>query len=308
MHDELTQNYLILVVEDDATHLHLITSCLSENYRILIAKTRAKAIELLTTNDVDILLLDINLPDGNGFNICKEVKSSRSLYGEVSVIFMTSEESASDEAFALSIGGNDYIRKPFNDQVLIARVELQASLIRKTQLLAQLVKLDGLTEIPNRRAFDEQLTLEWNRAKRDKTSLSLSIIDIDYFKEYNDTYGHPAGDKSLKLMAKCLKDSIQRSADFFARYGGEEFVVILYGALPENPKMIMERLLQRFIKLNIPHSASTVSSVLTFSAGICTAFPEHDELAKFLPCADSLLYQAKEQGRARIVDGRLTEY
>jgi diguanylate cyclase (GGDEF)-like protein len=307
MTDELSEEFQILVVEDDPTHLHLITNCLKNDYRILIAKTQAKAFELLNNNHIDALLLDINLPDGNGFNICNEVKSNRSKYGDISIIFMTSEESASDEAYGLKIGANDYIRKPYNDDVLRARVDLQIKLLRRTQLLAQLVKLDGLTEIPNRRAFDEQLTKEWLRAKRDKVSLSLAMIDIDYFKQFNDTYGHPAGDKCLKKMAKCLVRTIQRSSDFYARFGGEEFAIILYGTELTDANKILKQLLQRFSNLGIKHEKSDVDSVVTFSAGVCTAQPYSDALDGFLEFTDGLLYQAKEQGRARVISAQYSK-
>ncbi len=299
--------YRILIIEDDPTQLHLISGCLRYDYAISVAKTQQAGLAILATGNIDIVLLDITLPDGSGFEICRELRSNKGLYGEIAIIFMTGHDSMDDEVHGLRLGANDYIRKPFNYSVLRARIELQVQLLRKTQLLSQLANLDGLTEIPNRRAFDERLNNEWNRAKRDHLPLSLAILDIDYFKEYNDNYGHSAGDDCLKKLANCLRQTIGRSADFFARYGGEEFVIILYNAPIEDARALMQRILHNFRQLAIVHEHSQASSIVTFSAGVTTAYPVADQFSAFFDSADRYLYHAKTAGRNRICSGLCME-
>lgn len=301
---EQNRQYTILVVEDEATVLQVITGYLSSYYHILIAKTRQKALELLESKEIDIVLLDVNLPDGNGFEICYQVRTHKEIYGDICIIFMTGLESSDDEITGLKLGANDYIHKPINCTVLKARVDLQAELIRKTRLLSELTKIDGLTEIPNRRAFDEQLKQEWNRAKREGKLLSLALLDIDYFKQFNDTYGHPAGDLCLKKLAWCLKESFQRSSDFYARYGGEEFAVILYDAGLDDAVEKLNATLNKLVELDIEHKSAKQKDYVTFSTGLSTANPTKDDFENFLESADKLLYQAKENGRSQVC-GRL---
>lgn len=297
------QLYRILIIEDEPAQLHLLSGCLRPDYAVSVAKTKKAGMEILATRKIDILLLDITLPDGNGFDICHEVRSNKSLYGDISIIFMTGHDSMDDEVHGLKLGGNDYIRKPFNYAVLRARIELQVQLLRKTQLLAQLADLDGLTEIPNRRAFDQRLDSEWHRAKRENAPLSIAIIDIDFFKEYNDNYGHSAGDDCLKKLAASLRQVICRGSDFYARIGGEEFVVLLYNTQRHEALLLLERLLTTFTNLGIPHEKSAVAPHVTFSAGCFTARPTQDSLEQFFDKADNHLYQAKSEGRNRVCDG-----
>lgn len=304
---ELYRQYQILIVEDEPANIAVISGCMDPDDTIAIAKTKQKALQLLSERSFDVVLLDILLPDGNGFDICKEVVAHRDLYGMASIIFMTSMDSPDDEARGLSLGASDYIHKPINGPVLSARIKLQKRLIRQSELLDHLARIDGLTEIPNRRAFDDQLEKEWNRAKRENKTLSLALLDIDYFKGYNDHYGHPAGDQCLKQIACILSDFFHRGSDLVARYGGEEFAIILFDADLEESKALVNKLLKTLIDRNIPHLASQVANCVSFSAGLCTALPANDQSRHFLTCADEMLYQAKEQGRARVCGTLLAE-
>jgi len=297
---ELQRQYQVLVIEDEPANIAVITGCLQQDVNISIAKTKSKSLEILKERSFDVVLLDVLLPDGNGFDICQEVMSNKEVYSVGSIIFMTSLDSPDDEAKGLSLGASDYIHKPINCQVLKARIKLQLQLIRKTELLDHLARIDGLTEIPNRRAFDSQLEKEWQRAKREKKCLTLALLDIDYFKQYNDLYGHPAGDQCLKQLAFCLTKFFQRGSDFVARYGGEEFGVLLYDTELEKSIELLNNSLMYFIDQKIPHLGSEVKKVVSFSAGLCTAFPEKDQFTHFVESADQMLYQAKEQGRARV--------
>ncbi|WP_019529553.1 diguanylate cyclase domain-containing protein [Dasania marina] len=170
--------------------------------------------------------------------------------------------------------------------------------------LEHLTRTDALTQLANRRYFDEYLEKEWLRGRRDKTVLSLIICDVDYFKKYNDSYGHIAGDKCLQQIAIALKSAFSRSVDLVARYGGEEFAVILPGSVVEDAG-VMERAAKSIAELQIAHSQSTVSEYVTMSFGACVVKPNNDiEIVEFIKRADQALYRAKEEGRncGRVVD------
>ena len=293
------RTFHILAVEDDPANLHLIAASLQGAYRVSVAKTLAKARELLLKHRFDILLLDVMLPDGSGMDLCKEVIQDSDTHGDVRIIFMTGLTSAEDEVKGLNLGAADYIHKPIVQSVLLARVRLQAQLLRRNELLAKLARVDGLTEIANRRAFDNQLKDEWFRAKREKHLLTLAIVDIDYFKNYNDHYGHPEGDKCLHSIAQFLKHFFRRGGDFVARYGGEEFTVLLPDTNLEDSLILFEKAQIALADLALPHITSSVKPTVSFSAGVCCANPMLDEPQRFVTVADNQLYLAKESGRAK---------
>lgn len=295
------RQYHLLLVEDDPVNIDVIVSCIGNLYQLYIAKTREKAFKILAKTDIDLVLLDINLPDGNGFDICKELMDNKDIYGNLNVVFMTGMDKPEDEARGIQLGASDYITKPINCTVLKARIDLQTKLIRQTELLSQLARIDGITEINNRRAFDDQLKNEWNRAMREQKELSLCLLDLDFFKQYNDTYGHPAGDECLRKLAKCLKNKFRRGSDFVARYGGEEFAILFYRTDADEAKRLIEQVLDSFMALKIRHETSKVSDYTSFSAGICSTLPDEAKSPDvLLGYTDKQLYLAKEQGRAKV--------
>jgi diguanylate cyclase (GGDEF)-like protein len=173
------------------------------------------------------------------------------------------------------------------------------------QELQQLVMVDGLTGVANRRRFDEYLYQQWRRTQREEKPLSLMLCDVDFFKFYNDRYGHQAGDECLRQIAQAIKRGIQRPGDLVARYGGEEFAVILPDSSVKGTIKVVTRIREEIAKLKLPHLASTVSSYVTISIGISSVFPsEQNSLENAIAKADRALYQAKAQGRNRycIVD------
>lgn len=183
------------------------------------------------------------------------------------------------------------------DQVAIA--------IRQSELYEQVKQqaaIDGLTGIANRRAFNQKLAQEWRRARREQSPLSLILCDIDYFKQYNDTYGHPQGDRCLKKVAHVLKKAVKRPADLVARYGGEEFALILPRTDPEGADSLAEMMRRQLNSLRLPHARSTVSPYVTLSIGITTQTPRKEEKSyfQFLNTADQALLAAKNLGRDRI--------
>ena len=179
---------------------------------------------------------------------------------------------------------------------------IEAILYDRALLLSREVTIDGLTQISNRRAFDQRLDKEWHRLAREHLSLSLLLCDVDFFKRYNDRYGHPAGDDCLRAVAKSIESCIRRPADLVARYGGEEFAVILPNTLEDGAVFMATNICQAINNLHIPHEASFVNDHITISIWVSTVFPDKNIDPKTLiESADKALYSAKDQGRDRAV-------
>ena len=187
-------------------------------------------------------------------------------------------------------------------QAEIALAEVESNLRNANQELQKLVNLDGLTQIANRRCFDERFVYEWQRLYRERQSLSLVMFDVDYFKRYNDYYGHQLGDQALLLIAQAVDQLVCRPADLVARYGGEEFIVILPNTNLDGAIAVAKNLHKAIADLQIPHQDSGVSDVVTVSMGIASDIPQLDRSPYVLiNQADQALYYAKQQGRNRSV-------
>ena len=299
MSDQTKQ--VILLVDDVPKNLQILGNALkSDDLTVAFATNGKKALEYVQKKQPDLILLDIMMPDMDGYEVCKRIKADTQTM-HIPIIFITAMSDADDEYRGFELGGADYITKPFNPRLVRARVESQLRLKRKTDLLEKLSSIDGLTEIPNRRQFDETLSNEWARARRAQSNISLILIDIDFFKQYNDHYGHAAGDKCLQKVAKTLKHSLKRPSDFVARYGGEEFVVILSEIDHKSALMMANKLNESIFQLELPHEASQVSEYLTISLGIATTIPQDDQRHEsLLETADKYLYEAKSSGRNQV--------
>jgi diguanylate cyclase (GGDEF)-like protein len=203
-----------------------------------------------------------------------------------------------DENRGFALGAVDYITKPFHPPMVKARVRLHLNLKRKQELLEQYAFIDALTEVPNRRRFDEVLDNEWNRAARSRLPLSLIFMDIDKFKNYNDTYGHGRGDDCLRKVAGAIKKSMRRAGDFVARYGGEEFAVVLPHVTHAEAMTLAEQIQKNVGELAIRHDASDAAAHVSLSLGVATTIPEQETAATILlEAADKMLYEAKNTGR-----------
>lgn len=245
----------------------------------------------------DLICLDINLPDLDGYKVCKALKNNPQTK-PIPIIFITGKDSQEDELKGLKLGAADYFPKPFRMPLVLARVAMQIELKRKTDLLEQLVDMDGLTGIPNRRRFDHLLDQEWRRARRRKNTLTVCFIDVDLFKAFNDHYGHAAGDRCLKRVAHRLERDIKRADDSVARYGGEEFVVLLPNVSSHEAKTLAESLCSGVGSLKIPHSESSCDEYVTISVDVATVTPTTDFTKEDLvKAADEQLYIAKNLGR-----------
>jgi diguanylate cyclase (GGDEF)-like protein len=288
----------ILIVDDEKSNLYILTEILHEKFTIVVAKCGQKAIELAFAHQPDLVLLDIMLPDIDGFQVLKSFKNSDSLK-DVPVIFISALNDVENEEKGLSLGAVDYIIKPFSPTIVRARVNTHLKIARQRKMIETLAMLDGLTEIPNRRSYQIRLEDEWLRAERTASSLTLATLDIDFFKQFNDNYGHSDGDEALKAVAKTMINSLKRAADFAARTGGEEFAIIIPENSAEGAFLLLNDLCRNIKELKIPHEFSTVDKFLTVSVGGVTCMPHKKNITKqeLIEAADSLLYKAKSNGR-----------
>ena len=288
----------ILVVDDMTTTLLLLNDLLKDTYEVKIAKSGTKALEILNApNDIDLILLDIEMPDINGYDVCKRIKNNETIKN-IPIIFITGRTSQEDEEYGLNLGAIDYITKPFNKAIVKLRIKNYLDLKIKNDMLEKLSMYDGLTNIRNRRFFDETFEKTFSEIKRDKKSLAVLMIDIDFFKPYNDNYGHGQGDETLRKVAKALEKTIKRASDFVARYGGEEFVILLKDINKDGVEAVANNLLNAVRELKITHEFSKIENYVTISIG-ASFYNSNSDVTKLelLLKADETLYNVKNSGR-----------
>lgn len=290
----------ILIVDDEKMNLKVLADLLKEDYVPVLAKNGAQALKhALSDTPPALILLDVVMPEMGGYDVIKALKNE-SRTKNIPVIFVTALNSIEDEEQGLRLGAVDYITKPFSPPIVKIRVRNHLRIVHHYNLLDQLAYLDGLTEIPNRRRFESVFEKEWSRASRNESSLALAMLDVDYFKQYNDNYGHAMGDIALQAIAKALEKSLMRPSDFIARYGGEEFVMILPETDFESAKIVVSRCLEEVTALDLPHEFSQAASCLTVSIGLITKNPgQNITPEQLLAKADQNLYRAKQDGRNR---------
>jgi len=302
----------VMVVEDSKVTMKALCNYLGRmGISPLTAVTGQEAIEIFRRDRPDIILLDVILPDIDGFDIARQLRDMEKGDEWTAIIFLTSMAKDEDLARGIAVGGDDYLMKPISEVVLHAKmramrrlVEMQRALVEVTQELnvankelQRLSTTDGLTGIANRRFFDELVPREWRRCARMKQPMALVMIDVDHFKKYNDTYGHQAGDECLKAVAAQVGRATPRASDLAARYGGEEFVMILGETTMDGARWVANNIRQHVSDLNMPHSASP-SQHVTISCGVASTIPREDQpLETLLKAADEALYMAKMQGR-----------
>ncbi len=288
----------ILAVDDMTTTLLLLHDLLKDTYEVKIAKSGTKALEILESpNDIDLILLDIEMPDINGYDVCKRIKNNETIKN-IPIIFITGRTSQEDEEYGLNLGAIDYITKPFNKAIVKLRIKNYLNLKIKNDMLEKLSMYDGLTNIRNRRFFDETFEKTFSEIKRDKKSLAVLMIDIDFFKPYNDNYGHGQGDETLRKVAKALEKTIKRASDFVARYGGEEFVILLKDINKDGVEAVANNLLNAVRELKITHEFSKIENYVTISIG-ASFYNSNSDITKLelLLKADETLYNVKNSGR-----------
>jgi len=294
------KNQCVLIVDDKPVNIRILSEAFRGAYDIVFATSGREALEMAEKTLPDLVLLDIMMPEMNGYDVFRAMKLNPVLC-DIPVIFITAMSQQEDEISGLQLGAVDYITKPFNPDIVRLRVKTQLELKKYRDMHARIALQDGLTGIPNRRAFDQTLLREWLRAQRTLTKLSLVMMDIDYFKSYNDTYGHLAGDDCLRKVTDAVVKAL-RASDFPARFGGEEFVCILPETDEEGALISAERIREHVAAAGIPHGASPVAPHITISLGVATIAPDEDtEPEALIAMADCLLYKAKHSGRNRVM-------
>lgn len=318
----------ILIVDDSPTNLEGLFDYLTDaGFEVLLARDGESALHTVKFAYPDVILLDIIMPGIDGFETCQRLKANESTQ-DIPVIFMTALSQTTVVVRGFQLGAVDYIIKPIQKEIVLARVtthltiqklqrslqkqnaqlqqeiqqrqQAEASLQDANQELQRLATIDGLTQIANRRRFDEGLILAWRISVREQLPLSLLLCDIDCFKLYNDSKGHQAGDECLQQVAHAIKCAVKRPADLVARYGGEEFAVILPNTNGEGALQVAEQIRLLLTKVAIAHPKSPVSKYVTLSVGVSCTVPCHEASPEeLIAAADQGLYQAKELGRDR---------
>jgi diguanylate cyclase (GGDEF)-like protein len=291
----------IVVVDDDPGTVLVLANVLKGLGKVYLATRSVDAVTLALRVEPDLVLLDVEMSDADGFAVLQELRTHAQL-ADTLVLFVTSHGAPEIEARALSGGAIDFIEKPVHAEVVRARVRNYLVLKQQSDQLRRWSMLDGLTGLTNRRAFDVALDQEWARAATYGEPLGLVLCDIDYFKRFNDVYGHPTGDACLQSVAAVLYDGAASPRAVAARYGGEEFALLLPGVTAADAVRVAEGLCAAVSALDVPHAGSHVSSHVTLSLGVALLTPVPGSRPGVLVrAADDALYQAKEMGRNRVV-------
>ncbi|MCF8093036.1 MAG: diguanylate cyclase [Desulfotignum sp.] len=310
------KNARILIVDDEKMNLKVLTELLREDYTLVLARNGEQALKFARQKPLpDLILLDVVMPEMGGHDVIRQLKEDP-LTKDIPVIFVTALSTTGDEEQGLKLGAVDYITKPFSPPIVKMRIHNHIRFVHHHRLLDRLAYLDPLTEIANPLPFDQVLVKELSRAARNGTSLSVGMVDVDFFKQYNDHYGHAMGDRALYQIASSLKASLERPGDLVARYGGEEFALILPETDADAAGRVAEKARRAVENENIPHAASSVSTCITVSAGTATirfTEPAGEQLREtrdgqacehtvesLMLQADQHLYKAKQNGRNRV--------
>ena len=290
----------VLIVDDSPVQAAQLKSILDQEYDVSIVQTAEDGLRCASAGDFSLILLDVVMPGMNGFTLLKKLQEEV-ITRHLPVILITSLSDIENEQRGLMLGAVDYIAKPFHPLIVKARVNTHIKLYQYRKQVEYQSMTDQLTGVANRRRHDRFSAIKWLEASRLQVPFSVCMFDIDKFKIYNDTFGHPAGDKVIAAVAKTVSARLQRGTDFFARYGGEEFVAISTGDSSEKFFAHLKKIRQAVEALHIPHDPS-VSKWVTISAGGVTALPTMESTyASYLKIADTMLYDAKKHGRNQVV-------
>jgi diguanylate cyclase (GGDEF)-like protein len=320
----------VLIVDDSKPFLLAVRAILgAAGFEDVVGfNSPRKALEYLRCHqdedgqgDVDVILMDLIMPEMDGIEAVRVIKASRKLR-HIPILMVSGQNDDRSIEQAFEAGAVDYISKPPKKLELRARVgaalrlkqEMDRRRAQQRQLqvlnreleaanreLKRLSRVDPLTRLANRRSFDELLQREWQRAQRDRSVVSVVMVDIDFFKAFNDNHGHVAGDDCLQRVAGALNEALNRGGDIVARYGGEEFVVVLPDTDQVGARNVAEAMRRAVVELGIPHQRSTVADCVTVTVGVCTTLPCRTTTpAVAIQAADAALYRAKTAGRNRV--------
>lgn len=290
----------ILIIDDSPVQANFLSSILAPDYTVTVVNTAEAGLEQAKKEDYSLILLDVIMPGIDGFQLLKMLQEEVVL-SHTPVILITSLNDIQHEEQGLTLGAVDYITKPFHPAIVQARVNTHIKLYRYRTQIEREATVDQLTGVPNRRRYDEISVQRWQDAIRLGVPFSICMFDIDKFKVYNDTFGHPAGDKVIKAVAEAASALLRRGTDFFARYGGEEFVALILGGSAENDFSHLRRVRQAVEDLHIPHNPE-ISPWVTVSIGGITVLPKlENSFDTYLKMADTMLYDAKRFGCNQVV-------
>ncbi|HEB50023.1 MAG TPA: PleD family two-component system response regulator [Desulfobulbus sp.] len=322
LHEIQDYRITVLLVDDQQMIAEAVRRALaSEELDFHYCQNPTKAVEMATSLEPTIILQDLVMPELDGLTMVKFFRANP-VTAQVPIIVLSTKEEPEIKSKAFELGANDYLVKLPDRIELIARIRYhsrayisqkqrdeafealrrsQRKLAEANKVLERLSSLDGLTGVPNRRRFDQLLRKEWQRAIRHGSSISIIMLDIDFFKLFNDTYGHQGGDDCLRQVAGILEQSVRRETDMVARYGGEEFAAILPETGVKGALAVAEEMRANVEARQIPHENSKITDHVTISVGVATTVPEQgsrpDDL---IAAADQALYQAKNNGRNRV--------
>lgn len=290
----------ILIVDDEISNIEIMNAVLEDDYEVCFATSGQQALDTARVSQPDLVLLDVLMPGIDGFEVCRQIKADP-LLADIPIIFTTGLGDTEDEMRGLSLGAIDYVTKPIQPAVLRARVSNHVELKRLRDQLATLAVTDALTGLSNRRHLECALQTEAARLSRTGDWLSVIMLDIDFFKQFNDTYGHPAGDRCITMVGAAITRAVKRATDLPARYGGEEFACVLPGTDPQGAELVAQEIRLQIQSLNIPHAQSQVSPYITVSIGVASARCSREMAAEnWIIEADRQLYDSKQKGRDRI--------
>jgi len=293
-----------IAVVGELRQLWSFVETLRHQYHIHLMNSEMALRELIKTDQLpDLVLIDMGSVRDQSLPLCERLKKDE-LTRPIPLMLVTDQINHDDEIRAYRTGVADYMNRDRSPEVFKARVDMLLQLKMTRDELDRAARLDGLTQIYNRREFDRALPQEWRRCARSRVPLSLLMIDIDQFKKYNDHYGHLAGDGCIRMLAQTMKQGVDRTADLVSRYGGEEFAILLPDTDAEGALKVARNIQQRINALEIPHEASDVADYVTVSTGCFTMLPaQGGDMIALIASADERLYQAKNSGRNKIVGG-----
>jgi diguanylate cyclase (GGDEF)-like protein len=306
----------ILIADDSRTSRAALGDQLrAMGHEVAEASDGGQAIQMFGADEPDLIVLDVDMPVMNGYETARRLRALGGDHGWIPIIFLSSNIRDQDVVSGIDAGGDDYLAKPVSPIVLRAKinamqritdmrrrlVDLTQELEGKNASLKEESSQDALTGIPNRRSFDAAFDQEWNHALRSGKPVALLLADVDYFKRYNDTYGHQKGDEALKAVANAMRTAARRKVDLVARYGGEEFALLLPETPPVSGLLVAGRVLEALRSMRLPHEASPAGHV-TLSIGVCATVPQNgQDPAELVKTADRALYDAKSKGRNQAV-------
>ncbi|MEE8575076.1 MAG: diguanylate cyclase [Thermodesulfobacteriota bacterium] len=321
----------ILITDDSKSFRSLLERILKkEGYvSLLLAGSAEEAFTILGASDdggdsytdVDLILMDVVMPGIDGIEAVRRIKECPHLR-DIPIIMLSGAEDTESLERAFEVGASDYVTKPPNRVELLVRIRSALTLKKETdrrknhaeellhvseqlkaanERLKRISSTDGLTGVANRRSFDQYLTRMWSMGKREKRSVALLLLDIDYFKLYNDKHGHLAGDDCLKRIAAMITRTVKRPTDLVARYGGEEFAVIMPETKLKGAAFMAEKIRGAVSGMRLPHEADGAGTHVTVSIGVAAVVPGRGaKQEEIIAAADAALYRAKDEGRNRV--------